>query len=488
MVSKSEIGNRFRLELLATIVSSVTGTVLVVSLARLLDPTGYGLLYLSISIIGLVQVFADLGFKGSTGRFIAEYKEHDTTQIPHIIGVSFKFIFFLTTLTAIAILIGQHIIADFFGEPDLVSFLVIGALFLVFTTFFRYSRVVFQGFEAIRIAAISRIIYSAGKLIFVLGLAFLGFGAVGAMVGYAIGAAIGSIVSLAIVYFLFFRTYKKAPKMEPGLRRRIVEYSIPLTATRGARLADRQLDIILVGFFLNPAAVSYYVIAKQVGNLLKQPSTALGFTLGPTFGAQASAGNYGHAARIFERSIINIFALYIPAAVGTVLLADSGINLIFGNQYAGAIPVLQIFAFYIILITINQVTSTALNYLGLAKIRAIAKIITSILNVSLNIILIPRIGVIGAAFATTFTFAIYVSVNHYYIHREFPIRWGYILKMTSIICVISAIMGVFILGIKQHINDVLTFGIVVMLGIILWGILSIVTGILDIEEVKQALI
>lgn len=134
---------------------------------------------------------------------------------------------------------------------------------------------------------------------------------------------------------------ESSPSIKQGLRRRIAEYSLPLTATRTADKLDKEVDTILVGYFLNPLSVGYYVVAKQPVDFIQMPINALGFTIAPTFGAQKAGGEITQAARLYETTFINILLLYIPAGAGLILVADPFIELVFGTQYRDAVPVLQ---------------------------------------------------------------------------------------------------------------------------------------------------
>jgi len=488
MVTISEIGGRFRWEMLATVVNSTVGILLVVILARLLNPDGYGLLFLTLSILGVIQVFADLGLKGSTGRYIAEYKENQIKQVPKIIEVTATVVLVLTFFTSLVIVFRREYIASIIQEPRLSKFLLIGVLFLIFRVVYVYSRVVFQGFELIKKAAIISILYSTSKLIFALLLVYLGFESLGAFIGYTLSAVVTAVASVILLYNEVYKHIDSAPAIESGLTRRILEYSVPMTATRGARILDKKIDILLIGFFLNPATVGYYAVAKQVGSVLKRPARALGFTLGPTFGSETAAGNYQHAARIFEKSITNLLLLYVPASTGLIILSSQVIRHVIGENYIEASLILKLFGIFLIFSIVNQVASPALNYLGKAKIRAVMKTITSAVNLVLNVVLIPRLGPVGAALATVITFGAYTSINFYYIYRELPLEMFSILSDVSKISMISFLMGTAVVVLRPNISSIQGLLLAITMGITIWGILSVLFGLMNTGELKEALL
>jgi O-antigen/teichoic acid export membrane protein len=486
MVSTSQIGNRFRWELIAQVGQAVSTALLLVILARLLNPDSYGLLYLAISYIAIAEVFATLGVKDSAARYVAEYKEEGRTEIPYIIQISFLIIILLSVIVSSSLIAGRHHIAELVREPDLAPFLLVGSFYLVFTTLHEYTRKLVQGFEAIELSAQIKLVAGITKPIFAVGFVLLGHGALGAYVGYVVSVFLGTIVGILVLYFRFYRKFERGPTMEPGLKRRIMEYSIPLTGTKAAGKIDNQFDTVLVGFFLTPMAVSYYVVSKQVVTFIERPASALGFTLGPTAAAESTAGNTESLSQIYEKALINVFLLYVPAAVGLILVAEPMIELVFGAEYLGAVPVLQILSIYAVALSINMVISTGLDYLGRARIRAILKGITSIMNVGLNIVLIPLLGVIGAAVATVITYSLYALGNTYIVYNELDLRLDIISKNLIKILSITVVMGISVFSMLGFITGWISLILVVGVGVSIYAVLSIGLGMVDIQEIRTA--
>jgi O-antigen/teichoic acid export membrane protein len=285
------------------------------------------------------------------------------------------------------------------------------------------------------------------------------------------------------VYFRYYRPLDHSVSVEPDLKRRIVEYAVPVTASEAAGNLSGRIDTILVGFFLNPIAVSYYTIAKQVVAMIQSPVNALGFTLAPTFGAEKSAGNIDTAARIYEESFIHIMLLYLPASVGIILIAEPLVGLVFGRDYLGAVPVLQVFGLYAIIQANLLVSDKGLDFLGRARTRAIIKSVTSAMNFGLNIVLIPRIGVVGAAIATVATSSLYAISNIYIIHQELQLKTMHLLKETGKIAVITSIMAIVVLLCRAFIDGWITLLAVVATGVLIWAVLSIKLNLVNIRSI-----
>lgn len=483
----SKLGKRFEVSLIEKSISAVVGAILTISLARLLEADLYGLLFLAISILSIAKLLSTFGFARSASRYISEYKEKGEGQLPHIIILSFVLTIISSSFIAILLVAGRDLISTTIGQEALSSYLFLGGAYIIFGTIFSYSVHITQGFEQIKCASYIRFLNNIARMMVALCLVLLGFGAIGALFGYVFGFFISGAFGLYYVFHRGYWTISSEP-VEEGLRKRIAEYSVPIAISNSAHTIDHRVDTVLLGLFAGPISVAYYVIGKQAVQFIQIPMSALGFTLSPTFGSQKAKGDSDVAARIFETALSYGLSLYLPAAAGLILLAEPTIILIFGDDYSGAVPVLQVLAIYVVLISITELSGRSLDYLGRARTRSIAKVVTAILNVILNVILIPMYGAVGAAIATVITFSLYATVNIYLINIELglrlrwlSIRFGYTLLITSVISVV-------VYTISPHITGLLSLISAIFAGLLIWVILSITFGTIDIDQMAESLL
>ena len=467
----------------------ISSALLMFLLARyLLDPDGYGTLYWVIGILAIVQLAADLGIGKSSARYFSEYREKDPGQIPHLIRSTLTFKVVVMTLVAYLLLMFHEQIAVALGEPAAAPFLAAGVLYIAVFSFGTFTQVAFQGFNHLGYSALVQAISGFARLVFAVGFVLAGLGALGAFFGYIVGYALAAVVGLTLLYYKFYREYDPADEYEEGLARRLIEYSIPLTATRSANIVDKQIDTVLVGVFLTPTAVAFYTVGKQITDFVLAPAESLGFTISPNFGEQKAADQLDQARRIYETALTNTLLLYVPAAAGLAIVADPFITMVFGADYAGAVPVLQVLAGFVVLQAITNLTSDGLDYLGRARHRAIAKGGTAAANFGLNILLIPTMGVVGAALATVATHSVYVAVNLYIVHQELSLRLRRLARSIALICAITGVMAVAVSLVTPLVSSLpMLFG-AIAIGALTWGVLAVASGMVDPRKVRSAIV
>lgn len=488
MRSLDHIVRGFAATLVARAAYMLSSALLMVLLARVfLDPDAYGLLFWSIGVLAVVQLAADLGLGKSAARYIAEYGETDPGQIPHLLRHVLGYKLAVVSLVGGVLFVGAGPLASALGKPAAEPFFAVGALLVVAKSFAVFPEIVFQGSNRLGYSATVRAIGGVGRLIFAVAFVLAGFGALGAFVGYVVGYGIAAGFGLVGIYVLVYEAHEPSAEMEPGLARRLVGYAVPLTATRGANVLDKQIDIVLVGVFLNSTAVAFYTLAKQLTDFVLAPAESLGFVISPNFGEGKAGGDVDRVRALYETALGNALALYVPAAVGLALVAEPLVTLVFGASYAGAAPVLVLLSGFVVLQTITNLTSDSLDYLGRARERAIAKGVTSVGNFGLNVALIPAIGVVGAALATVVTHAIYVSVTLYVVHDELSLHLRQLAIDAARVVAVSGVMAGTIVVVAPPITSLPLLGVAIGIGVVSWTALAFASGVIERRSIRAVL-
>ena len=466
----------FRASLIAQLTRiAVNGLIIIMMTRYFFSPQEYGLLFLAVSIFGSALLFSSIGVPKSAARYVTEYKETAPGQVRNVVRTSFKVVLVMSLAVGSIVLLFRNVIAVAFSEPALGPLLAVGLFYIVFQSINTYLTTLFQGFNHITRSAILTICSNVGILCGILLLVRVGLGPIGALTGYVIGYGLGSLVGLGFLYWTL-REYEERP-IESGLRRRLFEYSIPLMATNGANILYKRVDTLLIGFFLTPIAVGYYTLAKQFSDFIIAPADSFGFTISPAFGEHKANNESHQAARIYEMAFEHTILFYIPAATGLVLVAEPTIQFIFGADYLGAVPVIRVFAAFIVLQAIDKITNDGLDYLGRARQRAIVKTGTGVFNFSLNLFLIPVIGVVGAAISTVLSYSIMVALNVYLIHTELSLALSRLARSAALVGVITVCMAAFVVMLLPFVSSLVTLLAVVFAGGCIWGCLAFASGI-----------
>lgn len=482
MIDVSTILRGFKAELSAKFFYYLTTGIVIVFLTRQLAPDEYGRLFLVVSVLSIGRLFSSVGLAKSTATYVSNYLDTDPTQVPHIVRKSFQYNLITISIVGMALFVSAGTIARLLDDPTLEPLLLVGILYIICATLYNYSRVVLQGFENI---AQSSTVYASegvGRLLFVVVLVTVGYGTLGALVGYIMGFALSAGIGLVLLTLQTNR-YPSGDVMESGLPRDIISYSVPLTVTRGAWVLEQDIDIVIVGFFLNPATVGFYTIGKQVVRFCTGPASSIGFAVGPQYSESTVADDESSAARVYETMLVSGLLLYLPAIAGLIILADPIVTTLFGPDYRGAVPILQVFAIGIGLLAVTEMTEDILDYLGKATARAKMKGATAIGNIVFTVLFLQIFGAVGAAFATVLMQFFYTGLCLYLVESEIALRQRYLLKKLGHVGAITTTMAGIVAVLSRYITGVVSLSVIIACGVVLWAALTIGSGLLDVRTV-----
>ncbi len=204
-----------------------------------------------------------------------------------------------------------------------------------------------------------------------------------------------------VVYFagLFFAQFRTAPLFSIRNALDLLKPSLVIGSSLFLGLINFNFDSILLGIMIGPAEVGFYSVAyKPV--IIGLAVTATYFVglfpaLSRTFGADNA-----EFKKIIDRSL-RLSALFaIPLGLTGTLLAKPLFNFLFGEAYLKSVPVFQILIWTAVLVILRGTFKHGLISAGYQGPELRRASIAVGLNVILNLFVIPRFGMTGAAFAT----------------------------------------------------------------------------------------
>lgn len=386
------------------VATAVFTGILLLFLVRFLGPKDYGLLALALGVGSLLSLPSDFGISQSTARFVAE-RRGIAAAVADVLATSLKLKLIVTGAVAAALFFAAGAIAAAYEEPAL-KWPLRGVAIALFAqgllTLYQYT------FVALGRAAIGlRLVLSKGavELSSSLGLVLLGAGVAGAVAGRVAGFGAGALVGTVIAVRLFGRRALSMRGSRGGGMRRLAGYAGALMIVDSTYAALGHIDVLLIGAFLGTAAVGLYEPVLRLVAFLHFPGLSISYGVAPRLARhEHHPPNVAAFRRALRGLVIFQAALIAPVAVW----ADPITSLLLGAEYAESADVLRALTPYIFLSGIGPLVSISVNYLGQARRRVPIAIAALIVNGAIDLILIPRIGIVGGAIGTNIGYLIYV--------------------------------------------------------------------------------
>ena len=229
------------------------------------------------------------------------------------------------------------------------------------------------------------------------------------------------------------------------------------------------LNSIMLGFMADNTSVGLFTAATKLSHVLLSLVSALGTVMLPRLSNLISTGQKEKFNELSQKSITVVMALTLPLTAGLIMTAKYLIPLFCGNSYEPAILTLQIISPIIIMIGISNVLGIQILYPQRQENKVIlCTALGALVNLVLNIWLIPRYAQDGAAVSTLLAETM-VTVSMIFIGKKYiPIRWKsksflhYFMATCLMTLALYFVSDLFRL-------DIINFIFAVMIGMLVYG-------------------
>jgi O-antigen/teichoic acid export membrane protein len=262
-----------------------------------------------------------------------------------------------------------------------------------------------------------------------------------------------------------------------------VEYSVPLTVSTFASNLSSRADKVIIGTILGAEAVGVYSVAYATSSILNSLVNPIRNSFFPEFSRLISE-NKSHLVRQYTNAGIRVFIiLTIPGIAGLSILSGRIISIIsksyISTRVVNLIPVLCI---GILLLGLSRLYATSLIASGDTKFVSIVRSVPAVGNVVLNIILLPVIGILGAALATAITYFVEVYIIKVRASNKFKIKFPF---WSLWRCSLGAITMALILSLIKPSISGLSSSIVVILANMVTGAIIYFIVIYILGEISR---
>lgn len=240
-----------------------------------------------------------------------------------------------------------------------------------------------------------------GQVVFAAGVLLLVHGP-GDIARVPLAQLIGDSVAAVAMLVVLRRAGLRLPIVwRPDVARPVFRQARALVGSILLGLTIYNSDIIFVWVFHDARAVGLYAAAYLLVSFILNIGIAYTTSLMPSL--TRTRNNTGERVRLYSQGVAHLFAGGLPIAVGGVLLAPQIIEVVFGAPYRPAILPLQILLCTLPVSLVREVPVVALITHGRERSVLRLTAIATATNLVLNLALIPRWGIVGAAVATLVT-------------------------------------------------------------------------------------
>jgi O-antigen/teichoic acid export membrane protein len=443
------------LYLLSTIGITLFGFISTMLFSHLLGKDLMGVYYLFLAYYGVFNMIGDGGFGQAAVKRISEGKDQNAYLTAY------------TTLRALLIIVSTLIlllISPYFVDLQSYDF-VLWIIIALSASFFGHTITYgIYGLGHVGIYSISNGISEFFRILFQIIAILLGFSIFGLFGGFIVGIIISGL--LCFKYFTF-----KPAKFSFRHISSLAVYGFWIFLIGTGSIVFAYADTIFIGYFMTNGDVGVYRTAYQFTSLAALLSIAITTTLTPKISHWSANNQMDKIAPVITRGITFSLILAVPVAFGGFLLSERLLYFFYGADFAAGSMACSILFVMQILAVFTLLLGVALTSSDHARQAFYATGISALLNIALNITLIPIFGINGAAVSTVISFFLNAFLLAHFLKRYIIVRIE-LIPIAHII-IASLVMALFVFIYIQFVsldNVILTL-IPVVIGALLYVLL-----------------
>ena len=455
------------------IVSLVIGIVL----ARRLGPDQYGTYSFLMWALTLGALVTNLGLNSLLTRFIAEaLGQGNMDEAKGLVRISLS-VRFIAALLAIAVILilsmfGGHLL----GDPANRTYFVLLAFALLPNVLNYLINSIFSGFQRYDYGAYTMLGSTPLRAIMVIALAVLGFGIGPLLIANMIGWVAGVLIGFFLLRRLIpLKALLSAPRLSPATSKKALRYALTMAAILGVSyLLWNQAEVLFLRLWCSAKDVGFYRLAFQLPTMAMGlvPAVFAGVLL-PAISEQVGRGDIDKIRAIYLTSARYLMIMGLPLAAAGIALARPLVYLLWGADYEPSITLMQIVSVPLFMSAICGGSAAVIYALNKPSFDLKAGLVLGILSIGLDLWLVPKYGVLGAAIGSSIPRLLVLPVYSIFVSRNIQAAWPWAdtMKIASACCV----MGLALFAIQAHMGTIpsLVFSVPVGLAIYVVALLAL---------------
>ena len=459
-----------------------------VIIARNATQSEYGIFSIGFILLNFFVIISCLGLQAGAIRSIAYYSgKGDNNKVKGVISSSIQLSFIASLFCFSLFFFSSDFLTELFHfQQSASSVLKTFALAVPFFVSIEILASIFLGFDRVHEKVYFRdVLVNVLKVLFIVSVIFLGYTFLEIIYAYILSIVIASIAF--IIYAIKKLSRIMSAAGTDSVRKELLIFSLPLLVTSVLSIVILQMDTLMLGYFKTPDIVGLYNAAHPISQLITVFLLSLVFVYVPIASQLYSKNLMGEIRRNYAILTKWIFSATLPFFLLIFLFPHAVLNVFFGSAYVQASVALRILALGMFIHVFLGPNAATLVVIGRTKLNMMDDLIGAVMNVVLNIFLIPTLGITGAAIASALSLAtlnVLKSAQIFRIHRIHPFAKNY-LKPVVTSAVFISIIYVLVTVFWSPTVTLLMLILLLFLFSAIYGVCLVITRSFDTEDIMM---
>ena len=450
-----------------------------VLVARMVSQAEVGLFYFALSLVGVISVFADFGLSQTVQRYVPYYLGRgERTAASRVLVLSVLLSTALLLVVTVIAFFAAPSLAGVFNNPGLGPVLALLAIYLCINQTVNITSSVLVALKLMRERSIGANLQNLLKVVFTLALiAVMGPNARALAVAFMLSFIAGAFYLLWALRGALRRLDLPVPSgfswCAPMLAD-ILPFGLTMVSISMFGVFVGYTDRVLLGYLLQSGAdvqIAIYSFAINLASLSGLFAASITVILLPVASGLISNPDATKVHKAARTSMRWVLFSALPLAAFLVAFSAPLLRVVYGVAYEPGALALSIFSIGTVFLLVGSVQGTLIAAHRLVRLELNAFVAGAVVNVILNLLLIPSFGINGSAFAGLVCFAVIAWMNQHYAAQRFGFSipssvWKNLLA--------GALVGLLLFGLEQA-----SYGYVVGFHLFAVSGSSLAAGVMD---------
>ncbi|KAF5438171.1 Membrane protein involved in the export of O-antigen and teichoic acid [Candidatus Methanophagaceae archaeon] len=387
--------------------------VVIIYLARYLGTAEFGKYSFVFAYLAFFGVITDLGLQ----QILVREMSRDPSAAPKLIGNAY---FIRLILTVFAVVLSMIVISFMSYPKDTTTYIYIATITLLFISFSDFYATIFQANLKMEYREIAKLAFKIISAVLIFWIIF----SHGTLMQVMLVLVFSEMVKTLVSYLFSRKLVRPRFEIDFVLWKYLFKEAFPIALSSVIWIIYFRIDVVMLSIMQGDTPVGIYSAAYTLSEPLYLIPYAVTVSLFPIMSASFKSSKE-RLMNVCKPGIRYLLIITLPIAIGTTLIADKIIFLIYGADFSGSATALQILIWTLVFSSINIVLLNLLTSVGKQKLNTLSSALCAVINVCLNFILIPIISYNGAAIATVATNVVLFIACFYFVSKHlqvFPVH------------------------------------------------------------------
>jgi len=461
-------------------------------LARNLSVQDYGIFYAAYALLSVPFLFRDLGLGQALTKFVPEFlHRNEMSSLRFVIFYSFKWTIFFSSLVAIfTILLSNTISTEYLNFKSVYFFVILLVLVFFLQCVEGFLLYLFISFQKHTHYAVYQFLKQLFLTIFVVILFYFVEKNLNLVAtAYVATSLLMLFVFTAILKYKVIPNTKKIKSISDLKKTKIKKdlwkfgFSVMFISIGGLLL--QYSDTIMLTFFKSTTETGIYNAAVPISNLLLFLGISLSLVLVPMISELYSKKLFSHINQAITLIYKYSLLIILPIGLAMFVYSELILSLFFGQEYIPAANALKFLVFGAMFFVIAQTNFSILSGSGKPQIVAKYVLIGASSNILLNFLLIPPLGILGAAITTMLGYLLMLVLSTKHLRKLFKFKFPLAQLVKSIFLSILFILLVNLLKKIIVMNPYIEAIIVLCISGAIYLVVAYLLKLIDFKEIKE---